>query len=68
MRKKMAAFCAALLLPLAAAAENTVEILPTAPPMPEPVSTSSEFAFEDLDPFYEPYSPYLPYMRPEISA
>ena len=66
-KRLIAALCA-ILLPLAAAAESAVEILPTTPPMPDPVPGKNEYSFEDLDPYYEPYSPHLPYMLPEMSA
>ena len=33
--KRLIAFLCAMLLPLAAAAENAVELLPTTPPLPD---------------------------------
>ena len=47
-----AALCLAL-LPTIAAAENTVEALPTTAPMTEPAADVNEYAFDDLDPYYE---------------
>ncbi len=45
--------CLIMLLPIIAAAENTVEILPTAPPMPDLVVEENPYAFEDLTAYYE---------------
>ena len=42
-----------MLLFTAAAAENTVEILPTAAPMPDLVLENNPYAFEDLSAYYE---------------
>ena len=66
--KRMIAALCALLLPLTAAADNAIELLPTTPPMPEAVPEAGMFSFEDLDPFYEPYRAYLPYRLPEMSS
>ena len=66
-KRLIAALCA-ILLPLVAAAESAVEILPTTPPMPDPVTGTSEYSFEDLDPYYEPYGAYMPYMLPRMSG
>ncbi len=52
-KRLIAATCAALLLPLAAAAENAVEALPTTAPMTEPVVETNEYAFTDLTAYYE---------------
>ena len=52
-KRLIAAACAALLLPLAAAAENAVEALPTTAPMTEPVVETNEYAFTDLTAYYE---------------
>ena len=52
-KRLIAAACAALLLPLAAAAENTVEALPTTAPMTEPVVETNEYAFMDLTAYYQ---------------
>ena len=42
-----------MLLFTAAAAENTVEILSTAAPMPDLVLENNPYAFEDLSAYYE---------------
>ncbi len=42
-----------MLLFTAAAAENTVELLPTAAPMPDLVLENNPYAFEDLSAYYE---------------
>ena len=55
IRRLTALLCAALLLPLAALAENTVEILPTAAPMPkleQEEHASFYYGFEDLSARY----------------
>ena len=52
-KRLIAAACTALLLPLAAAAENTVEALPTTAPMTEPVVETNEYAFMDLTAYYQ---------------
>ena len=55
VRRLTALLCAALLLPLGAFAENTVEILPTAAPMPkleQEEKTASYYGFEDLSARY----------------
>lgn len=57
-KRFIAALCA-VLLPLTAAAENVVEILPTSAPLPAPVIESSIYAFEDLDPYYQYYDEYM---------
>lgn len=53
--KRMLAFGLglALLLPMLAAAENTVEILPTTPPAPVIVVTENPYAFENLEPYFQ---------------
>ncbi len=53
--KRMLAFslCLALLLPGMATAENTVEILPTTPPAPVIVIEENDYAFEDMEPFFQ---------------
>lgn len=53
--------CMVLLLPGMAAAENTVEILPTTPPMPDLVLEENPYAFYDLSAYYEgEYEYYIP--------
>lgn len=52
-KRPAVALCLALMLPLAAAAESTVEALPTTAPMTEPAAAVNEYAFEDMDPYYE---------------
>ena len=42
-----------MMLFAAATAENTVEILPTAAPMPDLVLENNPYAFEDLSAYYE---------------
>ena len=66
-KRLIAALCA-ILLPLAASAENAVEVLPTTPPMPDPLTNTNEYTFENLDPYYESYSTYMPYNLPAMSA
>ena len=65
--KRITAMFLALLLPLAAAAENTVEVLPTSPPMPVPAIKTNDYAFEDLAPLYEQSSLCAPYMLPSLT-
>ena len=64
--KRIPALFLALLLPLSAAAENAVEILPTSAPMPVPVIRTDDYAFEDLEPFYEQKNRH-PYMEPALT-
>ena len=47
------ALCAVMVLPVLAMAENTVEILPTTPPMPRPVVEANPYAADDLTAYYE---------------
>ncbi|MBQ9007840.1 MAG: hypothetical protein IJ088_00720 [Clostridia bacterium] len=49
------ALCAVMVLPVLAMAENTVEILPTTPPMPRPVVEANPYAADDLTAYYEDY-------------
>ena len=65
--KRISALFLALLLPLSVSAENTVEVLPTSAPMPAPVINKNDYAFEDLEPFYEQYSQDTPYMKPALT-
>ena len=44
------ALCAVMVLPPLAMAENTVEILPTTPPMPRPVVEANPYGADDLNP------------------
>lgn len=65
--KRISALFLAFLLPLSASAENAVEVLPTSAPMPAPVINKNDYAFEDLEPFYEQYSRDVPYMKPALT-
>ena len=47
--------CAVMALPVLAAAENVVEILPTTPPMPRPVVEANPYGADDLTAYYEDY-------------
>ena len=49
------ALCAVMVLPPLAMAENTVEILPTTPPMPRPVVEANPYGADDLTAYYEDY-------------
>ena len=49
------ALCAVMVLPPLAMAENTVEILPTTPPMPRPVVEANPYGADDLAAYYEDY-------------
>lgn len=53
MRRRLTLILSMVLLFAVAAAENTVEILPTAAPMPDPVLENNPYAFEDLSAYYE---------------
>ena len=64
--KRIPALFLALLLPLSAAAENAVEILPTSAPMPVPVIRTDDYAFENLEPFYEQKNRH-PYREPALT-
>lgn len=64
-----ALLCAALLLPLATTAENTVEALPTTAPMPEPAAETNEYAIENLDAYYADGDEYqIPAMTADEKA
>ena len=60
------ALCAAMALPVLAAAENTVEILPTTPPMPRPVVETNPYGADDLTAYYEDYGDE--YALPALTA
>ena len=60
------ALCAVMVLPVLAAAENTVEILPTTPPMPRPVVEANPYGADDLTAYYEDYGDE--YALPALTA
>lgn len=60
------ALCAVMILPALAAAENTVEILPTTPPMPRPVVEANPYGADDLTAYYEDYGDE--YVLPSLRA
>ena len=68
MRKACISFilCAVLLMPLIAVAENVVEILPTAAPMPKLVTEENPYAFTDLSVYFETYD--WEYQTPSLTA
>ena len=65
--KRIITLFLALLLPLSAAAENAVEVLPTSAPMPVPEIKTDVYTFQDLEPFYEQYKPHTPYKLPSLT-
>lgn len=65
--KRIIAIFLALLLPMAAAAESAVEVLPTSAPMPVPEIKTDIYTFQDLAPFYEQYKPHTPYKLPALT-
>ena len=60
------ALCAVMVLPPLAMAENTVEILPTTPPMPRPVVEANPYGADDLTAYYEDYGDE--YALPALTA
>ena len=60
------ALCAVMALPVLAIAENTVEILPTTPPMPRPVVEANPYGADDLTAYYEDYGDE--YALPALTA
>ncbi len=60
------ALCAVMVLPPLAMAENTVEILPTTPPMPRPVVEANPYGADDLTAYYEDYGDE--YAQPALTA
>lgn len=60
------ALCAVMVLPALATAENTVEILPTTPPMPRPVVEANPYGADDLTAYYEDYGDE--YALPALTA
>lgn len=60
------ALCVVMALPLLAAAENTVEILPTTPPMPRLVVETNPYGADDLTAYYEDYGDE--YALPALTA
>ena len=60
------ALCAVMVLPVLAMAENTVEILPTTPPMPRPEVETNPYGADDLTAYYEDYGDE--YALPSLTA
>lgn len=60
------ALCAIMALPTLAAAENTVEILPTTQPMPRPAVEANPYGADDLTAYYEEYGDQ--YALPALTA
>ena len=60
------ALCSVMALLVLAMAENTVEILPTTPPMPRPVVEANPYGADDLTAYYEDYGDE--YALPALTA